>query len=153
RIVPVVILPGFPTSAIFTFHDFVAPVIRRMAGRRNDPEEIVKARLPFRINSERGRTEYVLVILVLSTGHSPLATHDSPGYIAYPMDKGSGSVTTFARADGYLTIPRQREYLQAGEEVEVRLLGHGVRPADLVVIGSHCVGLDYLLGKIQESGL
>ena len=29
---PVVILPGFPTSAIFTFHEFVAPVIRAFAG-------------------------------------------------------------------------------------------------------------------------
>src|SRR5205823_10502583 len=29
---PVAILPGFPTSAIFTFHEFVAPVIRRLAG-------------------------------------------------------------------------------------------------------------------------
>ena len=29
---PVVILPGFPTSAIFTFHEFVAPVIRALAG-------------------------------------------------------------------------------------------------------------------------
>src|SRR5690606_4471178 len=29
---PVVILPGFPTSAMFTFHDIVAPVLRRMAG-------------------------------------------------------------------------------------------------------------------------
>ena len=30
---PVVVLPGFPTSAIFTFHEFVAPVISAMAGR------------------------------------------------------------------------------------------------------------------------
>ena len=29
----VVVLPGFPTSAIFTFHEFVAPVIRMLAGR------------------------------------------------------------------------------------------------------------------------
>ena len=29
---PVAILPGFPTSAIFTFHEFVAPVLRAMAG-------------------------------------------------------------------------------------------------------------------------
>src|SRR5207244_5684128 len=29
---PLVILPGFPTSAIFTFHAFVAPVIRARAG-------------------------------------------------------------------------------------------------------------------------
>src|SRR5262249_10599345 len=29
---PIVVLPGFPTSAIFTFHAFVAPVIRARAG-------------------------------------------------------------------------------------------------------------------------
>src|SRR3954452_763551 len=29
---PVVVLPGFPTSAIFTFHEFVAPAIRCLAG-------------------------------------------------------------------------------------------------------------------------
>ena len=34
---PVVVLPGFPTSAIFTFHEFVAPVIRAFAGL--PPEE------------------------------------------------------------------------------------------------------------------
>jgi putative molybdopterin biosynthesis protein len=31
---PVVVLPGFPTSAIFTFHEFVAPVIRAFSGLR-----------------------------------------------------------------------------------------------------------------------
>ena len=30
--IPVVVLPGFPTSAVFTFHEFVAPVIRELAG-------------------------------------------------------------------------------------------------------------------------
>src|SRR5262249_12836264 len=29
---PIAVLPGFPTSAIFTFHAFVAPVIRALAG-------------------------------------------------------------------------------------------------------------------------
>ncbi len=29
---PVVVLPGFPTSAIFTFHEFVAPVLGRRPG-------------------------------------------------------------------------------------------------------------------------
>ena len=32
------------------------------------------------------------------------------------------------------------------------MLGRELRPADLVVIGSHCVGLDYLLGRLQERG-
>jgi putative molybdopterin biosynthesis protein len=30
--VPIVVLPGFPTSAIFTFHEFVAPLLRRLSG-------------------------------------------------------------------------------------------------------------------------
>src|SRR5205807_7073848 len=33
KILPIAILPGFPTSAIFTFHEFIAPVIRSLAGR------------------------------------------------------------------------------------------------------------------------
>src|SRR5438270_130467 len=57
RTVPVVILPGFPTSAVFTFREFVAPVLRRLAFRRDDPALTVPARLPMRVNSERGRTE------------------------------------------------------------------------------------------------
>src|SRR5439155_1946507 len=64
RVVPVVILPGFPTSAIFTFHEFVAPVISALAGRHPNPAARVSARLPMRVNSERRRTEYLLVGLV-----------------------------------------------------------------------------------------
>src|ERR687898_679141 len=61
---PVVVLPGFPTSAIFTFHEFVAPVISAMAGRSLDARAAVQARLAVRVNSEIGRTEYLLVGLV-----------------------------------------------------------------------------------------
>jgi len=139
---PVVILPGFPTSAVFTFHEFVAPVILRLAGRSETQPHHQAATLPMRVNSERGRTEYLLVNL-----------SDGPdGLAAYPMGKGSGSVTTFSGADGFLTIPSQTEYLEAGSEVRVQLLGRQLTPADLVVIGSHCVGLDYLLGQIQQQG-
>jgi putative molybdopterin biosynthesis protein len=154
RPVPVVILPGFPTSAIFTFHEFVAPVIRRLGGRPDDPSIVVAARLPQRVNSERGRTEYLLVSLVNAvrgTSHAPgSASHAD--WVAYPMGKGSGSVTTFSRADGFIVIPRQREYLETGDMVDVHLLGVGVRPVDLVVIGSHCVGLDWLLGRLRDRG-
>ena len=41
---PVVILPGFPTSAIFTFHTFVAPMIRALAGLPPDETETVQPR-------------------------------------------------------------------------------------------------------------
>lgn len=142
RRIPVVILPGFPTSAIFTFHEFVAPVIRALGGRREESAGTVSARLPMRVNSERGRTEYLLVGLVES----------ADGLAAYPMGKGSGSVTAFSRADGFVVIPRSDEQIEGGATVTVRLLGRTVEPADLVAIGSHCVGQDLLLSRLHERG-
>jgi len=148
RPLPVAVLPGFPTSAIFTFHEFLAPVLRELAGYPPDASDTISATLPQRVNSERGRTEYVLVSLVSMDS----VNGETAKLVAVPMGKGSGSVTAFGRADGFLTIPRQQEYLEAGAEVAVRLIGSGVRPADLVVIGSHCLGLDYLLGKLRTQG-
>ena len=139
---PVVVLPGFPTSAIFTFHEFVAPLLRRLAGRTEEEGAVVEAVAPLRINSETGRTEYVLVDLV----------EGKAGLAAYPLGAGSGSVTAFGRADGFLRIPAATEYVAEGEQVAVRLIRRSARPADLVAIGSHCVGLDYLLGLLAERG-
>jgi len=141
---PVVILPGFPTSAIFTFHEFVAPVIRRLAGRPPDNPSVASARLATKVISEGGRTEYLLVGLVAAPDGS---------LVAYPMGKGSGSVTTFSLADGFVTIGRHTEIVSSGTPVQVQRLGRDLQVADLVIIGSHCVGLDYLLGQLRDAGI
>ena len=140
----VVVLPGFPTSAIFTFHEFVAPVIRLLGGRGSEERTVVPARLAVKVNSEIGRTEYLLVGLVETPNE---------GLAAYPMGQGSGSVTTFSRADGFATIGRHVEIVEAGTTINVQLLGRDLQLADLVVIGSHCIGLDYLLGELQRDGV
>ncbi len=139
---PVAILPGFPTSAIFTFHEFIAPVLRAFAGLPAERRATVRARVPMRINSERGRTEYMLVGLI----------EGPSGWVAYPMGKGSGSVTTFSAADGFFSIDQHTEMVDAGSEVEVQLLSDRLRPADLVCIGSHCTGLDALVGELVREG-
>jgi putative molybdopterin biosynthesis protein len=141
---PVAILPGFPTSAIFTFHEFVAPVLRAMAGHPPARQETVTATLPMRIGSERGRTEYVLASLMRMP---------DGGMAAYPTAKGSGAVTAFAQADGFFAVPANAETVAAGTAVTVRLIGAGVEPADLVIIGSHCVGLDRLIGMLESDGV
>jgi len=148
---PVVILPGFPTSAIFTFHEFVVPVIQQMAGYRSRQPRSLPARLSVKINSSTGRTEYVLVNLVERTGSSASPETDIQ-YAAFPMGKGSGSVTAFSRADGFITVDRHQELVEAGSPVEVQLIGQDLAPADLVVIGSHCIGLDYLMSQLQDRG-
>jgi putative molybdopterin biosynthesis protein len=137
---PIVILPGFPTSAIFTFHEFVAPVIRAFAGLPAEQIERLAATLPLRITSERGRTEYLMVSLVRAGEEGALA--------AYPNAKGSGSVSAFSQADGFISIGQHVESVPAGTPVEVQLIG-GARLADLVIIGSHCVGLDILIDRLQ----
>jgi putative molybdopterin biosynthesis protein len=147
----VVVLPGFPTSAIFTFHEFVAPVLRRLAGRGSEQRMVVPARLAVKVNSEVGRTEYLLVGLVKSMERGK--GEEGALLVAYPMGQGSGSVTTFSRADGFATIGRHQEIVEAGTIVDVQLLGRDLELADLVVIGSHCIGLDYLLGELQRQGV
>ncbi len=138
---PVVVLPGFPTSAVFTFHEFVAPWIRARAGLPTDRAREVDATLPRAVVSEHGRTEYDLVHLV----------ETDKGLVAYPLGKGSGSVTTFSRADGLYAIPEEVERLEAGEKVRVTLLGPRT-PPDVVVIGSHCTGLDLILSLLRRRG-
>ncbi len=138
----IAILPGFPTSAIFTFHAFVAPVLTRLLGLRVPPRRTLPARLARRWKSEVGRADFTLVCLVGSP----------EGLVAFPLGSGSGSVTTFARADAFLEVPASVAWVDAGDEVEVTLLGRELEPADLVVVGSHCTGLDVILGAVADRG-
>ena len=141
---PVAVLPGFPTSAIMTFHSFIAPVIRAFAGMPPEAAAEVEASLPVRIASERGRMEYVLVSLVRGV---------EGGLIAYPTGKGSGAVTSFAQADGFFSVPALTETVAAGSQVRVQLIGAAQAPAELVIIGSNCVGLDMLVGLLAREGV
>jgi putative molybdopterin biosynthesis protein len=139
---PVVVLPGFPTSAIFTFHTFLAPVLLAYGGRSSIPQDQIDAQLAVKVQSQPGRTEFLLVSLV-----------DGPrGPVAFPMGSGSGSVTTFSRADGFVSLGRHEEIVEFGSPVSVTLLAREQPLADLTAIGSHCTGLDWLLGRLAREG-
>jgi molybdopterin molybdotransferase/putative molybdopterin biosynthesis protein len=139
---PIVVLPGFPTSAIFTFHAFVAPVIRALAGLAPEAAETISARVPVRIASEIGRKEFVLVSLI----------EGEAGTVAFPTGKGSGSVTSFSQADGFLEIDALASSLDAGSDVRVTLIGSAAKVPDLVIMGSHDVVLDVVVGALSERG-
>jgi putative molybdopterin biosynthesis protein len=139
---PIVVLPGFPTSAIFTFHAFVAPLIRARAGLPPEAARIVEAQVPLRIPSELGRQEFVLVALVAG-GERP---------IAFPTAKGSGSVTSFSQADGFLEIDALASALDAGASARVTLIGPAAALPDLVIMGSHCVALDAVISSLADQG-
>jgi molybdenum cofactor synthesis domain-containing protein len=139
---PIVILPGFPTSAMFTFHDMIVPVLRRMAGLPPRSDSKVMAKVPVRIASELGRTEFVMVSLV----------EGADGLIAYPSGKGSGAITSFAQADGFLRIDALADQMQVGTEAEVTLFTPHVRVPDLVIVGSNCTGLDVATAPLARAG-
>jgi putative molybdopterin biosynthesis protein len=140
---PIVALPGFPTSAIFTFHAFVAPVIRALAGLPPQSAETVEATVPVRIPSELGRQEFVLVALVAG----------DEGLVAFPTAKSSGAVTSFSEADGFVAVDALASAVDAGTHALVTLIGKAARAPELVIMGSHCVALDVVLDALAEKGL
>jgi putative molybdopterin biosynthesis protein len=139
---PLVVLPGFPTSAIFTFHAFVAPIIRGRAGLTQEAARTIEATVPVPITSELGRQEFVLVALA----------EGEDGAVAFPTAKGSGSVTSFSQADGFVAIEALASALPAGTRARVTLIGEAAAMPDLVITGSHCVALDALLGTLADQG-
>ncbi len=140
---PVVILPGFPTSAMFTFHDFVVPVLRAMSGLSPRGEASVEATTAVRILSDLGRTEFVMTAL----------TRSDDGLKAFPLAKGSGSISAFAQADGFLKIDALADHLNEGTRVDVTLFDPEVKLPDLVIMGSHCVGLELVVDALADAGL
>jgi putative molybdopterin biosynthesis protein len=143
---PLAVLPGFPTSAIFTFHTFVAPVIRARAGLPPETARTIEAEVPVRIPSELGRKEFALVALVSGGGAGTVP-------VAFPTAKGSGAVTSFSQADGFLEIDALASALDAGTRAKVTLIGQSAELPDLVVMGSHCVALDAVLGALADDGM
>jgi len=65
------------------------------------------------------------------------------GASVYPVDKGSGSITTLANADGFIEIPADVERLERGDAVEVHLFREPDSP-DLVVAGENSLLLERL---------
>jgi putative molybdopterin biosynthesis protein len=138
---PLIVLPGFPTSAIFTFHAFAAPVIRAYAGLPAEAAKQIDAKVPVSVASELGRKEFVMVSLVEADDET----------IAFPSGKGSWSVTSFSQSDGFLEIDALAQTLEANSNARVTLLG-SARAPDIVIMGSHDIALDIVIDALAEDG-
>jgi putative molybdopterin biosynthesis protein len=98
--------------------------------------------VPVRVASELGRKEFVLVSLI----------DGSDGPVAFPTGKGSGSVTSFSQADGFLEIEALSTALEADSQAKVTLIGSAAQAPDLVIMGSHDIALDVMVGALAERG-
>ena len=140
-------LPGYPTSALTIFNEFVAPKIRAClnpartggvsgAGLGKGDDKDYK-------NHKDGKICAILSEDVRSDGRMSLQPVSLVRGRAYPVHKGSGAVTTLTDADGFIEIPADVEYVEEGTKVYVTPFGH-VETPDLLFVGSNCLGLDAL---------
>jgi molybdopterin molybdotransferase len=96
------------------YHLLVRPVIQFWAGRPAGETAAVKALAGARMFSARGRRTFVMVKLKRDRLNR---------LIAEPVETGaSGAITTLAKADGFVEIPENQQFVDANEEVTVALL-------------------------------
>lgn len=131
---PVIGLPGYPTSALTVFEVFVAPFLRALAGIGSLEKKVVEAYMATRVDHALGRHEYLPVYIIRKDSN----------YFAYPILTGSGAITTLSFSDGFVEIPSNQLYIDENERVTVELFSKAIEPADLVFIGSHCLGVDLI---------
>ena len=138
---PVIGVPGYPVSGILVLELFVKPLGEMWygLGKHSDHKtgKTMEAVLARPVVSGLKYEEFVRVRLGKAGGN----------LIASPLNRGSGMVTSFMKADGILRIPQGTEGYPAGEKVTVGLL----KPLQeientLVAIGSH----DPLLDELAE---
>lgn len=129
-------LPGFPVSAMMALSAIVRPLITEMLGlRETDARPAISAKLAFRVETGRGARHFIPISLVESQN----------AFAAYPLFGGSGAISTMSLADGYLEVPENREFVDEGEDVEVKLFSRQLKITGLNIIGSHCPGIDLIL--------
>ncbi|MDD1776262.1 MAG: molybdopterin biosynthesis protein [Candidatus Methanomethylicus sp.] len=140
---PIVGLPGYPVSALIIFDQLVKPFLYRVGRRQLNDGVIVEGSLSQRVNGAKGKRWYLPVHAVQNDGK----------YGIYPVIASSGAIGTLAKADGYITVNSDSEFIDRGQSVRVRMF-EGYTKADLTVMGSHCPGLDLLLLQLfKERGL
>jgi molybdopterin molybdotransferase len=105
----VFLLPGNPVSCLCAYEFFAGPALRALGGRPRDwPHRRVCLPLARKVASAVGRTDYVRV--ALESGRVvPLAT------------SGASILSSTVRAAGAVIVPREREGMPEGEQVEVLL--------------------------------
>ena len=134
---PVLGVPGYPVSGIIVLEQLFRPVIDAWYSRAEARPVTLRATLSRAVLSGLKYREFVRVRL----------GHVGDKLMASPLNRGSGVVTSFMKADGILEIPQGLEGYEAGSEVEIRLLRSEEELNNvLVAIGSH----DPLLDEVAD---
>lgn len=141
--VPILGVPGYPVSGILILREILQPLMEHLTGHSQVQKDRVEAVLSRSVLSGLKYQEFIRVRMGNVGGR----------LMASPLNRGSGVVTSFVKADGILEVPQGTEGYEAGQTVEVQLL----RPMEelqrtLVAIGSHDPLLDELADLFRQDG-
>jgi len=141
RSVPVIGVPGFPVSAALTGEIFVEPLLARWLGLPPRRRPRLDAVLTRKLLSPLGDEEWVRVTVGRVGGR----------YVAAPLSRGAGVLSSLVRADGILRIPRFVEGYDQGETVAVELYTDPEAiEGTILAIGSHDMALDLMAQFLAE---
>lgn len=135
---PILGVPGYPVSGIIVLEQIMRPVIEVMTGANLHMKDEIEAVLGRVMTSPLKYREFVRV---------RIGINENGDFVATPLNRGAGVVTSFVKADGIIDVPQDCEGYEAGDKVKVILL----RPLDelkntLTIIGSH----DPLIDEITD---
>jgi putative molybdopterin biosynthesis protein len=141
---PTIGLPGYPVSAVMTYHTVIRPLIAKMLGILEPTDEEVEVTVLRDIPSKIGNDEFLRVRIA-----------DVDGVlVASPLPRGAGNITTMVRADGFIKIDSLSEGLKARDKARAYLARRKSDIANVIMcVGSHDISLD-LLGdelKLKDS--
>lgn len=132
---PVVGLPGYPVSAIIAMEQFVVPLLARMQGLTVSQPQTVTAQLAKDVPSSAGIEEFRRMVL----------GRIGEQFVAVPLKKGAGAITTLTKANGMFRIPAVFEGEKQGRMVAIELLAPQAEvERTILCTGSHDLTLDLL---------
>ncbi|WP_343338199.1 hypothetical protein TPELB_02970 [Terrisporobacter petrolearius] len=131
----VVGIPGYPVSAWVVMENIVKTIIRKSIYKEVVKKEIIEATLSKRVMSTLKYEEFVRVKLGLINNQ----------YVATPIKRGAGTITTLVNADGVVRVPQNVEGINEGEKVEIELLKDISKINNTIIsIGSHDIVMDII---------
>jgi putative molybdopterin biosynthesis protein len=132
--------PGYPVSAVVCLEDVLAPVAHWLSRQYPAERPVLPARLARKTPSRPGMEE----IVRLAVGRV------GEGFVAAPLARGAGLITSLTKAQAITRIPAQSEGLAQGETVQAELLvPRAELDTVLMHIGSHDNILDLLANELK----
>ncbi len=140
---PVVGNPGYSVSATLSFEQFVRPLLYRLQGSSPPKRDTIEVHPTRDIPSKPGMEEFLRVNIGKVGAR----------YVATPLPRAAGSITTLTRAEGIIRIPALSEGLSQKDKAQAELLV-GVEELlnTVVIIGSHDITIDILADEIRRKG-